>query len=250
MSGSPRLRHVATDCSILRNGLDVSASFDQRARVRPGAAAIQVLVVDDHELFRQGLVSLLETAGLDVIADAADGRNVLALVKTHAPDVVLMDLELPGVSGVELTRELCRLDPEARVVVLTVSADEADVLDAVLAGACGYLLKGSTVEAIVNGVRAAAAGDSLISRSIAVRLFERLRVESTVQPDDGLHVGLSERELEVLKLMACGKGNVDIARELFISPYTVRNHISSLLHKLQLRNRTQAAAYAVRHRIV
>ncbi len=224
--------------------------MEHRARPRPGHRAIKVLVVDDHELFREGLVSLLEAAGLDVVANAGDGRNLLALVETHAPDVVLMDLDLPGVSGVEATRQLCGVDPDARVVVLTVSADEADVMDAVLAGACGYLLKGSSVEAIVTGVHAAAAGDSLISRSVAVRLFERLRVDGAVEPDDGLHVGLSERELEVLKLMAGGKGNVDIARELFISPYTVRNHISSLLHKLQLRNRTQAAAYAVRHRIV
>lgn len=250
MSGSPRLRYVATDCATPGNGLDVSTSVDRRAGPRRGIEAIKVLVVDDHELFREGLISLLEAAGLDVVADAADGRELVDLIETYAPDVILMDLELPGLSGVEVTRELCRFDPEARVVVLTVSADEADVMDAVLAGACGYLLKGSSVEAIVTGVQAAAAGDSLISRSVAVRLFDRLRVNSTAQPSGGLHVGLSDRELEVLKLMAGGKGNVDIARELFISPYTVRNHISSLLHKLQLRNRTQAAAYAVRHRIV
>jgi DNA-binding NarL/FixJ family response regulator len=209
-----------------------------------------VLVVDDHDLFREGLISLLESAGLDVVAGATNGLEALALVEKHAPAVVLMDLDLPGASGLEATRELCSRDLDARVVVLTVSADEADVIDAVLAGACGYILKGTSIETIVTGVRAAAAGESLISRSVAVRLFERLRAESTLEPGDGLHLGLSDRELEVLKLMAVGKGNVDIARELFISPYTVRNHISSLLHKLHVRNRTQAAAYAVRHRIV
>jgi DNA-binding NarL/FixJ family response regulator len=244
------LRYVATDCTTRQNGLDVSTSVDERAHPRRSTAAIQVLVVDDHDLFREGLISLLGAAGLDVVAGAADVREALALVETHAPDVILMDLDLPGASGVEATRELCRRDVETRVVVLTVSADEADVVDAVLAGACGYILKGTSIETIVTGVRAAAAGESLISRNVAVRLFERLRADSTVDRGNGLHVGLSDRELEVLKLMAGGKENADIARELFISPYTVRNHISSLLHKLQLRNRTQAAAYAVRHRIV
>jgi DNA-binding NarL/FixJ family response regulator len=230
----------------------VSTPVDPRAPRHRGTKPIQVLVVDDHDLFREGLVSLLEAAGVEVVANAPDGRNVLDLVDLHRPDVVLMDLELPGVSGVEATRSLCETDPDARVVVLTVSADEADVVAAMLAGACGYLLKGSSVEAIVTGVQAAASGDSLISRGVAIRLFERLRVEAAVAPDEeeGPHVALSERELEVLKLMALGKGNVDIAQELFISPYTVRNHISSLLHKLGVRNRTQAAAYAVRHRIV
>jgi DNA-binding NarL/FixJ family response regulator len=241
---------VASDCTTRQTGLDVNTSVAERAPLRQGSTAIQVLVVDDHDLFREGLISLLGAAGLDVVAGAADGREALALVETHAPDVILMDLDLPGASGVEATRELCRRDLEARVVVLTVSADETDVVDAVLAGACGYILKGTSIETIVTGVRAAAAGESLISRSVAVSLFERLRAEGADVRGGGLHVRLSDRELEVLKLMAGGKGNVDIARELFISPYTVRNHISSLLHKLQLRNRTQAAAYAVRHGIV
>lgn len=241
---------MATDCTTRQTGLDVNTSVAERAPLRRGTTAIQVLVVDDHDLFREGLISLLGAAGLDVVAGAADGREALALVEAHAPDVILMDLDLPGASGVEATRELCRRDLEARVVVLTVSADETDVIDAVLAGACGYILKGTSVETVVTGVRAAAAGESLISRSVAVRLFERLRAEGADVRGGGLHVRLSDRELEVLKLMAGGKGNVDIARELFISPYTVRNHISSLLHKLQLRNRTQAAAYAVRHGIV
>ncbi|HYZ20461.1 MAG TPA: response regulator transcription factor [Gaiellaceae bacterium] len=244
------LRQMGTLRETRGHGVDANASADDPARASRASAAIRVLVVEDHDLFREGLISLLEAEGLDVVADAGDGRDVLALVEAHAPDVVLMDLELPGYSGVDLTRELCRSDPDTRVVVLTVSADEADVLNAVQAGASGYLLKGSSIETIVSGLQAAADGASLMSRAVAARLFERLRADETLDDGNARHVGLSERELEVLKLMAVGKANIDIAQELFISPYTVRNHISSLLHKLHLRNRTEAAAYAVRHRLV
>ncbi len=207
--------------------------------------------MDDHDLFRTGLRSLLEEQGVHVVGEAENGSAALQQVGELAPDVVIMDLKMPGLTGVETTRRISGIAPLARVVVLTISADDEDVMDAVMAGACGYLLKDSSIDQLMAGIRAAAAGESLISPQIAAKVLQRLRAQSadTVAAET-IRAELSERELEVLRLIANGKDNAEIARELFISPKTVKNHISNILMKLQIDNRIQAAVYAVRSGIV
>ncbi|HEX3255911.1 MAG TPA: response regulator transcription factor [Gaiellaceae bacterium] len=220
-------------------------------RERKGLDELRVLVVDDHDLFRTGLRNLLEEQGVNVVGEAGDGEAAIRLAADLAPDVVIMDLNMPGVGGVETTRKLSGLAPLSRVVVLTISDDDDDVMNAVMAGACGYLLKDSSIQDLIGGIRAAAAGESLISPQIAAKVLQRLRAQS--KDDDAaetIRAELSDRELEVLKLIANGKDNAQIAKELFISPKTVKNHISNILMKLQIENRIQAAVYAVRSGIV
>jgi NarL family two-component system response regulator LiaR len=212
---------------------------------------LRVLLVDDHDLFRTGLRSLLEEQGLQVVGEAENGNAALQLASELAPDVIIMDLKMPGLTGVETTREVSGMLPLTRVVVLTISADDEDVMNAVMAGACGYLLKDSSIDQLIAGIRAAASGESLISPQIAAKLLQRLRAGSAdAVAAETIRAELSERELEVLRLIANGKDNAEIARELFISPKTVKNHISNILMKLQIDNRIQAAVYAVRSGIV
>ena len=211
----------------------------------------RVILVDDHDLFRTGLVNLLTEQGVHVIGEAATGDAALRLVRDLAPDVVVMDINMPGISGVDATREIAAFAPRTRVVVLTISADDGDVVDAVMAGACGYLLKDSSNQELIAGIRAAAAGESLISPQIATKVLQLLRAQHTgTGRTKQVRAELSERELDVLKLIAVGKDNSEIAKELFISPKTVKNHISNILMKLQIDNRIQAAVYAVRSGIV
>ena len=209
----------------------------------------RVVVVDDHDLFRTGLMNLLTEQGIHVVGEAATGEAAVKLVRDLAPDVVVMDIHMPGISGVDATRELAAVAPRSRVVVLTISEEDGDVVDAVMAGACGYLLKSSSIEELVAGIRAAAAGESLISPQIATKVLQLLRAQ-TPGRSQPLRAELSARELEVLKLIAIGKDNAQIAKDLFISPKTVKNHISNILMKLQIDNRIQAAVYAVRSGIV
>jgi DNA-binding NarL/FixJ family response regulator len=211
----------------------------------------RVLLVDDHDLFRTGLVNLLSEQGVHVVGEAANGENALRLVRDLAPDVVVMDLNMPGISGVDATREITTIAPRTRVLVLTISVEGTDVVDAVMAGACGYLLKDSSIQQLVLGIRAAAAGESLISPQIAAKVLQLLRAQSASGGKaEAIQADLSDRELEVLKLIAIGKDNAEIAQELFISPKTVKNHISNILMKLQIENRIQAAVYAVRSGLV
>ena len=212
---------------------------------------LRVLLVDDHDLFRTGLKNLLEEQGVHVIGEAPNGQTAIRLVPELVPDVVIMDLNMPGLSGVETTRHLTGIAPLARVVVLTISVEDDDVMDAVMAGACGYLLKDSSIDELLAGIRAAAAGESLISPQIASKVLQRLRSQGRSEgAAETIRAELSDREVEVLKLIANGKDNAEIARELFISPKTVKNHISNILMKLQIENRIQAAVYAVRSGIV
>jgi DNA-binding NarL/FixJ family response regulator len=215
------------------------------------AASPRVLLVDDHDIYRQGLRGLLIEQGVDIIAEAASGEEALELVREKAPNVVVMDLNMPGLGGIEATRRIATLAPLTRVIILTVSSDQPDVLDAILAGACGYLLKSATTQEIVAGIRSACRGDALLSPSIAAKLLERVREIPTEQPaPDPSQAELTDRELEVLRLLSSGMDNADIGQALFISASTVKNHISSILLKLQIENRIQAAVYAVRAGIV
>ena len=210
-----------------------------------------MLLVDDHDLFRTGLRNLLEEQGVDVVGEAETGTEALRKIREVAPEVVVMDLNMPGISGVEATRQIAMVAPLTRVLVLTISDQDGDVLDAILAGACGYLMKDASIEELMAGIRAAAIGESLISSHIAGKVLQRIRATSA-QPDiaEQIRTELSDREIEVLKLIANGKDNAMIAAELHISPKTVKNHISNILMKLQIDNRIQAAVYAVRSGIV
>jgi DNA-binding NarL/FixJ family response regulator len=212
---------------------------------------VRVLLVDDHDLFRTGLRNLLEEQGIEIVGEAGTGVEAVSLVAEHTPDVVVMDLNMPGISGVEATRQITALAPLTRVLVLTISDQDGDVTDAIMAGACGYLLKDASIQELLRGISAAAVGESLISPHVAAKVLQRLRASSS-QPDieRTIRSELSDREIEVLKLIANGKENAEIAAELYISPKTVKNHISNILMKLQIENRIQAAVYAVRSGIV
>jgi len=211
----------------------------------------RVILVDDHDLFRTGLRNLLSDEGVDVVGEAQTGAEALGLVRELAPDVVVMDLNMPGMGGVEATRQINVFAPLTRVLVLTISEQDEDVLDAILAGASGYLLKDSSIQDLLQGIRSAAVGEALISPHIAAKVLQRVRATST-SPEiaDTIRSELSDREVQVLKLIANGTDNAQIAAELHISPKTVKNHISNILMKLQIDNRIQAAVYAVRSGIV
>jgi DNA-binding NarL/FixJ family response regulator len=213
--------------------------------------AIRVLIVDDHDLFRTGLRNLLEEQGVEIVGEAASGSQALDVVREAPPDVVIMDLNMPGMNGVDATRHISRDAPLTRVIVLTISDQEQDVMDAILAGACGYLLKDASIQTLMQGIQAAAVGESLISPHIAGKVLQHVRA-TTAAPEAAatIRAELSDREIEVLKLIANGKDNAMIARDLHISPKTVKNHISNILMKLQIENRIQAAVYAVRSGIV
>jgi DNA-binding NarL/FixJ family response regulator len=214
-------------------------------------AAGRVLLVDDHDLFRTGLRNLLEEQGVQIVGEAATGADAIRYVRELAPDVVVMDLNMPGMTGVEATRQISSIAPLTRVVVLTISDQDGDVMDAILAGACGYLLKDSSIHDLIRGINSAAIGESLISPHIAGKVLQRVRASTPSSIDaDTIRSELSDREIQVLKLIANGKDNALIAGELHISPKTVKNHISNILMKLQIENRIQAAVYAVRSGIV
>src|SRR5256886_651691 len=213
--------------------------------------ALRVLIVDDHDLFRNGLRNLLEGEGVQIVGEAGAGQEALRIVRELAPDVVVMDLNMPGMGGVEATRYISTIAPLTRVLMLTISDQHTDVIDAILAGACGYLLKDSSIQDLIAGIHAAAHGESLISPTIAAKVLQRLRASSrSPEIETTIRTELSDREIEVLKLIANGKDNAMIAGELHISPKTVKNHISNILMKLQIDNRIQAAVYAVRSGIV
>jgi DNA-binding NarL/FixJ family response regulator len=227
----------------MSESLDTSSARD--------VETLRVLIVDDHDLFRTGLRNLLEEQGVQVVGEAGSGNDAVRFVRELAPDVVVMDLNMPGMGGVDATRHISSIAPLTRVVMLTISEEDSDVMDAILAGACGYLLKDASIQDLIAGIESAARGESLISPAIAAKVLQRVRATST-QPAiaQTIRSELSDREIEVLKLIANGKDNAVIAAELHISPKTVKNHISNILMKLQIDNRIQAAVYAVRSGLV
>jgi NarL family two-component system response regulator LiaR len=206
--------------------------------------ALSVVLVDDDARFRAGLAAVLADQGVRVAGEASTGEEALSVVAELAPDVVLMDLAMPGIGGVEATRRLAEAAPASAVLILATSADDQKVVQAMIAGASGYVLKGTSPQSLAADIRVAAHGECVMSASIAARLFGSSLSARTTPALSSL---LSKREVEILAMIANGKQNSDIADALVISPYTVRNHISNLLRKLQLENRTQAAMYAARH---
>ena len=211
--------------------------------------SLRVLIVDDHDLFRTGLRNLLEEEGVVIVGEAGTGAEAVRIVRELAPDVVVMDLNMPGMGGVDATRHITEAAPLTRVVMLTISDEDSDVMDAILAGACGYLLKEAPIAQIVEGIKAAARGESMISPRIASRLIRRVCEPSETEPDL-VGAELTPREHEVLELLARGIANHEIAQALYLSEHTVKNYVSSVLVKLQVENRIQAAVRAVRTGIV
>jgi DNA-binding NarL/FixJ family response regulator len=218
---------------------------------------IRVLIVDDHDLFRTGLRALLEEEGFEV-AEAARGSAGLRRAVGFAPDVVVMDMNMPGMSGVEATPLMLEAAPETSILMLTIAIDEGQVLDAVLAGAAGYLLKDAELSDIVAGIHAAAAGHSTFAPRVAGHLLHSVRTsyagslrDGAASPSSSLGAmpALSQREREVLCLLTDGHDNGEIAGRLYVSPSTVKSHVSRLFEKLGVENRVQAATFAVRERL-
>jgi DNA-binding NarL/FixJ family response regulator len=210
---------------------------------------IRVLVVDDHDLFRTGLVSLLKAeAGIDVVGQASGGRAGVRLARELRPDVVLMDLRMPDLTGADATREICAHDDRPRVVVLTVASSDNEVAAAMQAGASGFIAKDTPVDDVVIAISAAARGAAWLSpRAAEVVLGPVREGEPEAASDAHLLERLSPRELEVLRGLARGMGNAEIAEALHISPRTAKNHVSSILRKLGLSSRVETAIYAVRN---
>jgi DNA-binding NarL/FixJ family response regulator len=220
------------------------------------AEVIRVLIVDDHALYRRGLLTVLETEeGIEVVGEAADGIEAVDQAEETLPDVIVMDVGMPKRGGIEACRVIKQRVPSARILMLTSSDDEANLFEAVRAGANGYLLKDVPPEEVAAGIRGVHHGQSLLSPMMASKLlteFAQISQRDTVPaPTPGLELPrLTERELEILRLVARGRLNREIAAELYIAENTVRNHIRNILDKLQMHSRMEAAMYAVRQRLI
>ena len=214
---------------------------------------IAVLVADDHALVREGISEYLEMQpDIVVVGQAKSGEEAVQLAAEHAPDVVLMDLIMPGMNGVEATRRLVAQSPNTHVVVLTSYHEDEHVFPAVRAGALSYILKEVGRVELAEAVRKAAAGEAVLHPRVAARIMRELRGDRSSGRDDlpGLSHELSDREIEVLRLIAAGLSNAEIAAQLFISEKTTKRHVSNILSKLHLADRTQAAVYAWQEGVV
>ncbi len=208
---------------------------------------MRVLVADDHPLFRDGIVSLLTARDIEVVATTGDGLETVRRARELQPDVVLMDIRMPGLDGIEATRQIKAQSPAPRIVILTAVDDDDTVFEAIKSGADGYMLKSLRSEQFFDLLAGLAQGDAPISPSIATRILRQFARQE--QPHDA-EEALTEREIEVLALVADGAGNREIAEALFISENTVKYHMRHILGKLHLQNRAQAVAYAMRHRLM
>ncbi|HWH33824.1 MAG TPA: response regulator transcription factor [Acidimicrobiales bacterium] len=205
----------------------------------------RVLLADDHRILREGLRRSLEAQHIEVVGEAADGDEALELAEALRPDVVLMDVSMPVLDGVEATRRIRQRLPEVRVVMLTMHADETTMARAIRAGADGYLVKDCSTEEIAETVRLVAGGQTAVSREVAVSMLREVR---SMPPE--VEEVVSKREEEVLQLIADGCSSAEVAEQLFISQKTVKNHLASIYQKLDARDRTQAVLRAVRMGIV
>jgi two-component system response regulator DevR len=215
----------------------------------PATPRLRMLVVDDHEVVRQGLVSLLDRrSGFEVVAQAGSVAESIAQAARFEPDLVIMDVRLPDGSGIEACREIRAARPETRVVMLTSYPDEEAVLSAIIAGASGYLLKQIRGRELVNALEAVGRGESLLDPAVTEKVLERVRRMASGGASDEL-ADLTAQERKILLLVAEGKTNKEIASEVFLSDKTVKNYVSSILSKLNLQRRTQAAAFVAKHHL-
>ena len=212
--------------------------------------ALQILIVDDHEVVREGLRSLLNRRpGISVVGEAGTVASAVSEARRLQPDVVIMDVRLPDGSGVEACREIRQERPEAKIIMLTSYADEEAVFASILAGAAGYLLKQTRGQALADAIEAVAEGGSLLDPAVTQKVLQRVRNMGSRRTDDVLS-SLSEQEQKILMLIADGKTNKEIAEEIYLSDKTVKNYVSSILSKLNLRRRAQAAAFIARKGLV
>ena len=227
------------------------AMTEERTIPARGSAGrpFRLLVVDDHEVVRQGLVALLDRRpNFQVVAEAGTVEEALAQARLHQPDIVIMDVRLPDGSGVEACREIRAELPETRVIMLTSFPDDEAVLSAIVAGAAGYLLKQIRARDLVSALEAVGRGESLLDPAVTERILARVRQIASGEIHDEL-AGLTPQERKILMLVAEGKTNKEIAAEIFLSDKTVKNYVSSILAKLNLERRAQAAAFVARHRL-
>ncbi len=230
-----------------------SVADDRQTQSRAAGEAIRVLIVDDHALFRRGLEMVLQQEDdVEVVGEAGDGSEAIEKAQELMPDVVLMDVRMPRRGGIEATQAIKDLIPHAKILMLTISDEEADLYDAIKAGANGYLLKEISIDEVANAIRSVAKGQSLISPSMASKLLDEFAsmVKRADEKQQLPTPRLTDREMEVLKLVAKGHNNRDIAKELYISENTVKNHIRNILEKLHLHSRMEAVVYAVREKLL
>ena len=206
-------------------------------------------MVDDHEIVRLGLKSLLARfPEFEVVAEASDADEAIDLATRYTPDVVVMDIRLPGKSGIEATREIVANNSETKIIILTSYADDELLFDAIAAGASGYVLKQIDSNELINALQRIGRGEALLDPAVTQKVFKRMRADS-LKAEEEAFGALTEQELKVLALVAQGKRNKEIAADVYLSEKTVRNYVSSILSKLSLSTRSEAAAYAVRHHI-
>lgn len=238
---------------------------DNQARSGPedtaadGADPIRTMIVDDHALFRRGLEMVLASEpDIELVGEASDGAEAVSKAGESLPDVVLMDIRMPKTSGIDACRGLKAVVPSAKIVMLTISDEEEDLFEAIRAGASGYLLKDIPLDEVADTVRAVYGGQSLINPSMAGKLLTEFAVLANREREDGQDARpeqvpapkLTDREMQVLKLVARGMNNRDIAKELFISDNTVKNHVRNILEKLQIHSRMEAVMVAVREKLI
>jgi two-component system NarL family response regulator len=241
---------VAHDQAVDGHGQEV---VSEPAPGVPGSEPIRVLVVDDHAVFRRGLQMVLEQEpDIEVVGEAGDGAEAVTMAANTAPDIVLLDVRMPKRGGIDACTAIKDAVPSVAIIMLTISDEEADLYDAIKAGAVGYLLKDIPIDEVATAVRAVRGGQSYISPSMASKLLTEFAtmVRRSDERQQLPAPKLTDREMEVLKLVAKGLNNRDIAKQLFISENTVKNHIRNILEKLQLHSRMEAVVYAVREKLL
>lgn len=209
----------------------------------------KIMIVDDHEVVRLGLISLLEqNSQYEVVAQAENALDAIKLVETKRPDIVLMDIRLHGMSGIDACEQICKKYPDTKVIMLTSFAEDEMLFSAIKAGASGYVLKQVNAKDLINSIESVARGEASLDPAVTQRVFQEVR-KAVREEEASAFSSLSQQERMVLKLVSEGKTNRDIAQNLFLGEGTVRNYVSSILSKLNVSNRAEAAAYAVEHNL-
>jgi DNA-binding NarL/FixJ family response regulator len=211
---------------------------------------IKVLIADDHKMFRQGLRMLFEMEpDIKIVGEARDGFEAEQLADSLQPDVILMDINMPGLDGMEATRRILKAQPDAAIILLTMFREDEHVFQAIKAGAQGYVLKDADSTEVMKAVRAVAAGESVLDTAMTGKVFNQFKIMSEMTEKSNVE-GLTERELEILSLIAQGSSNREIGDSLFLSEKTIKNYITSIFQKLQTNDRTQAAVYAIQRGLI
>jgi DNA-binding NarL/FixJ family response regulator len=211
---------------------------------------IKVLIADDHKMFRQGLRMLFEMEpDIKIVGEARDGLEAEQLNDSTEPDVILMDINMPGIDGVEATRRILKTHPEANIIILTMFREDEHVFQAIKAGAHGYVLKDADSSEVTRAIRAVAAGESVLDTAMTSKVFQQFKIMSELTEKSNAE-GLTERELEILALIANGASNREIGDRLYLSEKTIKNYITSIFQKLQTNDRTQAAVYAIQRGLI